>query len=177
MADPITIKAQQLSKCYRVFSSPRARLVWTDDGSGRQPRLELQQRVAQRAQPHRSVGAHLGLRARDRLGQPAARRDHVEQLERAPRDLERLGVGPDAIAELAHQPLRLAVALPFRHAQAVAELDHALVGPRAWLQVARGRLRLGDVELASGDGAGITRASTVILEAREPTEVVLFDLP
>ena len=27
MADPITIKAEQLSKCYRVFSSPRARLV------------------------------------------------------------------------------------------------------------------------------------------------------
>ena len=27
MADPITIKAEQLSKCYRVFSSPRARLA------------------------------------------------------------------------------------------------------------------------------------------------------
>ena len=27
MADPITIQAQQLSKCYRVFSSPRARLA------------------------------------------------------------------------------------------------------------------------------------------------------
>ena len=27
MADPITIRAEQLSKCYRVFSSPRARLA------------------------------------------------------------------------------------------------------------------------------------------------------
>ena len=27
MADPITIQAQQLSKCYRVFPSPRARLA------------------------------------------------------------------------------------------------------------------------------------------------------
>ena len=27
MADPITIKAEQLSKCYRVFASPRARLA------------------------------------------------------------------------------------------------------------------------------------------------------
>ena len=27
MANPITIKAEQLSKCYRVFSSPRARLA------------------------------------------------------------------------------------------------------------------------------------------------------
>ena len=27
MVKPITIKAEQLSKCYRVFSSPRARLA------------------------------------------------------------------------------------------------------------------------------------------------------
>ena len=27
MANPITIKTEQLSKCYRVFSSPRARLA------------------------------------------------------------------------------------------------------------------------------------------------------
>ena len=27
MAEPITIRAEKLSKCYRVFSSPRARLA------------------------------------------------------------------------------------------------------------------------------------------------------
>lgn len=54
---------------------------------------------------------------------------------------------------------------------------HALAAGRiAWLQVLRGGVALGDTTLGSGDGAGITRASTLVMSAQVDTEILLFDL-
>lgn len=49
-------------------------------------------------------------------------------------------------------------------------------GRRAWLQVARGRVRLEELALGDGDGAAITGESAVTLKAEVDLEVLLFDL-
>jgi len=46
-----------------------------------------------------------------------------------------------------------------------------------WLQVLRGSIKLGDVNLTPGDGAAISDASELPLEAIESAELMLFDLP
>jgi redox-sensitive bicupin YhaK (pirin superfamily) len=57
-----------------------------------------------------------------------------------------------------------------------ATLEHTLQGGRhAWLQVARGRLSVNDQVLSVGDGAALN-TSAVKLAAREPAEILLFDL-
>jgi quercetin 2,3-dioxygenase len=57
-------------------------------------------------------------------------------------------------------------------------VEHALApGRLAWLQVARGALLLNAERLAQGDGAAIHDERTLTLEALEPTEALLFDLP
>jgi redox-sensitive bicupin YhaK (pirin superfamily) len=56
-------------------------------------------------------------------------------------------------------------------------VTHALAaGRHAWVQVARGSVRLGDVRLEAGDGAAISDEASVALEATEAAEVLLFDL-
>lgn len=50
-------------------------------------------------------------------------------------------------------------------------------GRSAWLHVARGRLRLGEAELAPGDGAGIRDEERLTLRGIENAEVVVWDLP
>ncbi len=55
---------------------------------------------------------------------------------------------------------------------------HDLASDRAaWLHVATGRARLGDVELGPGDGAAIRDVEQVTLTGVEDAEVVLWDLP
>jgi redox-sensitive bicupin YhaK (pirin superfamily) len=49
-------------------------------------------------------------------------------------------------------------------------------GRRAWLQVARGHVVLNDTSLQSGDGAAVTDEDGVTVRAREPSELLLFDL-
>ena len=49
-------------------------------------------------------------------------------------------------------------------------------GRHAWVQVARGKVRLGDVVLAAGDGAALSDERSVTLTGEEPSEVLLFDL-
>jgi len=57
-------------------------------------------------------------------------------------------------------------------------VEHGLAARRlAWLQVARGALLLNGERLAQGDGAAIDNESRLELEALEPTEALLFDLP
>jgi redox-sensitive bicupin YhaK (pirin superfamily) len=57
-------------------------------------------------------------------------------------------------------------------------VEHALApGRLAWLQVARGALLVNGERLASGDGAALEGERTVALEALEPAEALLFDLP
>lgn len=50
-------------------------------------------------------------------------------------------------------------------------------GRGAWVHVVRGEVRLGQIVLATGDGAGVRAARLVSLEARPETEVLLIDLP
>ena len=45
-----------------------------------------------------------------------------------------------------------------------------------WVQVARGSIDLNGVELKQGDGAAISEETSVKLSAREPAEILLFDL-
>lgn len=57
-------------------------------------------------------------------------------------------------------------------------VTHALrPGRVAWVQVAEGRVRVGDTPLAAGDGASIRDERTVTIAADATAEVLLFDLP
>jgi hypothetical protein len=56
-------------------------------------------------------------------------------------------------------------------------LEHSLrAGRHAWLQVAHGSLVANDQLLSVGDGAAFSDESAVSLVAREPAEILLFDL-
>jgi redox-sensitive bicupin YhaK (pirin superfamily) len=58
-----------------------------------------------------------------------------------------------------------------------AETKHEIKpGRHAWVQVARGAVRLNDVELKQGDGAAISKEKEIHVTAEEPSEVLLFDL-
>jgi hypothetical protein len=49
-------------------------------------------------------------------------------------------------------------------------------GRKAWLQVARGEIRLGDETLKAGDAAAITDQAQIAIRSNAPSEVLLFDL-
>lgn len=49
-------------------------------------------------------------------------------------------------------------------------------GRHAWVQLARGRLRLNGQELRAGDGAALSDEPTLELEALEEAELLVFDL-
>lgn len=56
-------------------------------------------------------------------------------------------------------------------------VEHALrPRRRAWVQVARGAIRIGTERLETGDGAALSGETRVHIEAAEPSEVLLFDL-
>ncbi len=58
-----------------------------------------------------------------------------------------------------------------------AEAKHSLApGRHAWVQVARGGVRLNGTELNAGDGAAISDETEIRVESRGPSEVLLFDL-
>ena len=46
----------------------------------------------------------------------------------------------------------------------------------AWVHVARGKVRMGDLDLREGDGAAITEAQSINLAGIDAAEVLLFDL-
>jgi redox-sensitive bicupin YhaK (pirin superfamily) len=58
-------------------------------------------------------------------------------------------------------------------------VSHGLAaGRRAWVQVVRGGLRVGDaMQLAAGDAAGIAEQNELCLLADAASEVLVFDLP
>ena len=70
------------------------------------------------------------------------------------------------------QDVRLYAGLLDQGESATLSLD----GSRAWVQVAKGRLTLGGVELVAGDGAGITDEATLELTGVDCADVVVFDL-
>ncbi|MBM3987050.1 MAG: pirin family protein [Planctomycetes bacterium] len=58
-----------------------------------------------------------------------------------------------------------------------ARVAHELGKNRhAWLQLARGKVKLNGVELAAGDGAAVSDEAKLEIAASEPAEFLLFDL-
>lgn len=58
------------------------------------------------------------------------------------------------------------------------EVRHELgPGRHAWLQVLRGAVELNGVALDTSDGAAVSEQSGLSIRARQPSEVMLFDLP
>ena len=56
-------------------------------------------------------------------------------------------------------------------------VTHALdKGRGAWLQVARGSVRLNGTSLSEGDGAAVEDEPQLVIEAENPAEFLLFDL-
>jgi quercetin 2,3-dioxygenase len=47
---------------------------------------------------------------------------------------------------------------------------------RAWVQVARGQVRIAGSVLKAGDGAAISQETKLVIEGVEPAEVLVFDL-
>jgi quercetin 2,3-dioxygenase len=81
--------------------------------------------------------------------------------------------GGEAGSVSLHQDVRLYSAL-----LAPGEsVQHALApGRHAWVQIARGTVRLGAQTLNAGDGAAISEEQALTLTAEAPSEVLLFDL-
>jgi len=80
--------------------------------------------------------------------------------------------GKDASLRL-HQDIRIYSSLldPGHH------MIHELASGRgAWLHLVKGRIRLVDHALRSGDGAALVDEAAVSLTAQEPSEILLFDL-
>ncbi len=73
-----------------------------------------------------------------------------------------------------HQDARVYAALLEPGDEITYELDPERY---AWLQVARGAIKLNDQLLNQGDGAGVHREPTLKLTGHEAAEVLLFDLP
>jgi len=46
----------------------------------------------------------------------------------------------------------------------------------AWIQVARGEVRVDDVHLNAGDGLAISDLTSIAIESHQPSEILLFDL-
>jgi redox-sensitive bicupin YhaK (pirin superfamily) len=56
-------------------------------------------------------------------------------------------------------------------------LGHRLApGRRAWLQITAGRVRIGDIALAAGDGAALAQVAEVVMTAESDADLLLFDL-
>jgi len=49
-------------------------------------------------------------------------------------------------------------------------------GRYGWLQIARGRVSLNEMELKQGDGAAVSNENELRIAARDQSEVLLFDL-
>jgi hypothetical protein len=57
------------------------------------------------------------------------------------------------------------------------EVIHPLApGRRAWVQMAKGEITLGDETLRAGDAAAVTDQDQVTICSNAPSEVLLFDL-
>jgi quercetin 2,3-dioxygenase len=83
-----------------------------------------------------------------------------------------LVAGPQAPVTI-HQDANLYIA----RLDKCSDVKHPIeAGRHAWVQVARGAIKLNGTPLRAGDGAAISNETEVRVEAREPSEVLLFDL-
>lgn len=73
-----------------------------------------------------------------------------------------------------HQDVRMYAALLAAGESLHHDLDPAR---RAWLQVAKGEVAMGDLTLAPGDGVALTAAAGLDLMGVADAELLLFDLP
>ena len=90
-------------------------------------------------------------------------------------DALRLIAAPDGRegAVTIHQDAELYVARP----AAGQRLNHRLQPNRhAWLQVARGRLKLSNKDMGAGDGAAVSGEEQLEIAVLEAAEILLFDL-
>ena len=56
-------------------------------------------------------------------------------------------------------------------------VTHTTAGERkVWVQVARGSVRVNDVDLQQGDGAALTDETKVTVEGKDAAEILLFDM-
>jgi redox-sensitive bicupin YhaK (pirin superfamily) len=83
------------------------------------------------------------------------------------------GDDEDGGAVRIHQDAKIFASLLDKNQSVVHPLAN---GRSAWLQVAAGAVALNDVELKQSDGAAIHQESQLRITAREPAEVLLFDL-
>jgi len=83
-----------------------------------------------------------------------------------------LVAGPQAAVTI-HQDANLYIA----RLDKGTEAKHSIAaGRHAWVQIARGEVKLNGSMLSAGDGAAISDEKEIRVEAREPAEVLLFDL-
>jgi redox-sensitive bicupin YhaK (pirin superfamily) len=72
-----------------------------------------------------------------------------------------------------HQDMTLAAAV----LKAGEKVEHVLANGRyAWVQVAKGKVAIDGKELVAGDGAAISGAGTIAIQAGGDAEVLVFDL-
>ncbi|HYL68433.1 MAG TPA: pirin family protein [Candidatus Limnocylindria bacterium] len=83
-----------------------------------------------------------------------------------------LVAGPKAPVTI-HQDANLYIARLDQGAQASHSLKS---GRHAWVQIARGTVSLNGQQLKQGDGAAVSKETEIRVEAKDPSEVLLFDL-
>jgi redox-sensitive bicupin YhaK (pirin superfamily) len=104
---------------------------------------------------------------------PGYEEKHFSEAERQGR--MRLIASPDAAegSVTVHQDARVYAGL----LAPGASVKHPLgPGRHAWVQVARGKVRLGNEPLSAGDGVAVSDQANLILTAESSAEVLLFDL-
>jgi redox-sensitive bicupin YhaK (pirin superfamily) len=72
-----------------------------------------------------------------------------------------------------HQDVTLSLGSFPQGSEATYPLPH---GRHAWVQVARGAVRVNGKDLKEGDGAGLSDERAVVLQSPEDSEVLLFEL-
>jgi redox-sensitive bicupin YhaK (pirin superfamily) len=99
-----------------------------------------------------------------------------KRFERAENDFPRLVVSPDGQGGslTINQDARLSVGALGTGNSARVQIGD---GRRAWIHVARGRVRMNGVELNEGDGAGVESESALEFSALSDAQLLLFDLP
>jgi len=83
-----------------------------------------------------------------------------------------LVAGPEAPVTI-RQDANLYIARLDKGKEAKHEIE---AGRHAWVQVARGAVKVNGVELKAGDGAAVSKETEIRAEAKESSEVLLFDL-
>ncbi|HEX4584961.1 MAG TPA: pirin family protein [Burkholderiaceae bacterium] len=105
---------------------------------------------------------------------PGYEQKHFETQGRRGRLQKILSADGDDGALLIHQDARVYVGLFDQAEQATLDLDP---DRRAYVHVARGRIRINGMSLAAGDGLKVLAASSLTLSDGQAAEVLVFDLP